>query len=278
MENEIGQDCPPFLMDSVVVLDTETGGLSPNIHSLLQIGLVGSRGRELVVNVNTPGVVTQRALEVNGIDMREHALRAMVPEKAVALIEAFLEGLRSVAPGGELWTAGHNVGFDIRFMQKLYELVGMTCPFDTYRSIDTKTLLFGHYARGKVQKGALSLGAACENFGVDLVGAHTAIGDARATRDLLVKLLHPGCHERDGLICVDTQVWRHQGWNQVNFSDLRQMDVFRMCAGGEWGDPYIANTSAAPEPLVSGPLVAGNTGLQATPLSDQEIADLGVAP
>lgn len=270
MEKKIGGIVPINLFDNVITIDTETGGLDPQWHAVLQVAIVASRGRELVVDIaDTIGERTPKAMEVNGIDWSRHLETALSPGQAVREIEDFLAKVRATAPG-KLIVAGHHTAFDVGFIRRLFELAGREVPISTFRSVDTQTLLFQEFCRGKLPQEALGLSAACDHYCIQHEGRHTALGDARATRELLVRLLHPGCHERGGLICPDVQRISDGVWVACEFKDLVEGDIFRMARGIEWGHPYWATSNPLPE----APL--GNFGLQAERMTTGELESLGV--
>lgn len=178
------------LTDRLVVIDTETGGLDPAQHSLLSIGLVaydGNRRAELFVR--EPSITTHpRSMAINGIDLAYIESHGISPAKAVDAVEAFLDhvGKRPVM------LAGHNIAFDLAFMRRLYALAGRPAPAEfTHRSVDTHALLWALAATGRLPPEATSSDGAFSYFGVSPPEAlrHTALGDALATRELLVRLL-----------------------------------------------------------------------------------------
>ena len=72
---------------------------------------------------------------------------------------------------------GHNVRFDVSFLQSEYGRIGVEMP--RYTSLDTMALAGG---------GTLS--ACCAEHGIEYHGkAHTALHDARAAADLLQRML-----------------------------------------------------------------------------------------
>ena len=222
------------IYDRLLIIDTETGGLDPRTNAILEVaGLVwernpGQAGRILGkfrYAVDDPdGTCEPRALEINGIDLATH--RGMSPELVVALIEDFIQvvyrddakprvnGIPSVE---RVVLGGHNVGFDVGFLKRLYDLADkpkgffgffknlyrLVVPRDSHDSRYEK--IFSHrlidtcgVVRYLVLAGALPLeGAgsqeAFEYFGITPEDAHTALGDAEATAKLLDKLIDTTC-------------------------------------------------------------------------------------
>ena len=70
----------------------------------------------------------------------------------------------------------------------------------------------------------------------------------RATRRLLVRLLNPGCHERNGVFVRDTQLLLDGQWVEVEMEALAPGDVFRQCEGTSgWGVPFVAIEKSFPD-------------------------------
>ncbi len=178
-------------LDRVVVFDTETGGLDPLNHSLLSIGLVSGDGTQRTeVFVREPQLVTNpRSMEVNGIDLAWLDRNGLSPVEAVDAVEMFIEGLRVPRP---VMMVGHNIAFDVAFMRRLYALADRPIPRDfSHRTVDTHTLLWSLAATGKLPDDATSSDGAFAFFEIapPPEARHTALGDAIATRELLLRLL-----------------------------------------------------------------------------------------
>jgi len=219
------------IYDRLLIIDTETGGLDPRKNAILEVaGVVwernpGQAGRILGkfrYAVHDPdGVCEPRALEINGIDPTRN--NGMSPELVVALIEDFIRvvyfgGKFPVDPRDQKTVlGGHNVGFDVGFLKRLYDLADRPRGFfgffkRLYRLVVPRNShdsryeqVFSHrlidtcgVVRYLVLAGALPLeGAgsqeAFEYFGISPKEAHTALGDAEATAKLLDKLIETTC-------------------------------------------------------------------------------------
>lgn len=177
-------------LDDVVVIDTETGGLDPGEHSLLTLALITGRDTaRLALTIAEPEIrVTPRSLEINRLDPVQIAATGLAPAAACEAIEGFLE---AQAPGKSWFLCGHNVGFDVAFLKRLYRLAGRPYPAKLgHRTLDTHTLLWALGAAGKLPVLPGS-DAAFAHFGIEPPPElrHTALGDAVATRVLLERLL-----------------------------------------------------------------------------------------
>lgn len=180
-------------MNKLLVIDTESGGLDPLVHSILSLaGVVWEDGEitdeyEVLIHED-PFVVTAQAMKVNRIDLVAHAEKAVPPDQA-------LNGFRTFAlerfAGKKVILAGHNLGHDQGFLRRLCR---MTDPkaYDelfSHRSLDTASVLRHLHLAGKVPDTALSSTGGFEHFNIVVPEAerHTALGDARATARLLTR-------------------------------------------------------------------------------------------
>lgn len=163
------------------VLDLETTGLSPNSDQTVEIAVV-----TVVTEPGLPPTITaewdtlvrprgaMRAEFVHGITT-EMVLEAP-PFPGIA--GELLELLRGCVP------VAHNLNFDSSFLVAEFARCDIYIPDPAVVGLDTVEL-----ARAYLPPGPLNLSACCERAGVELHGAHTALGDARATAELLCNLL-----------------------------------------------------------------------------------------
>lgn len=176
-----------------IFIDTETGGLDPIDHSLLDAAFIITDHRlsiveELVVSVEPlDGVyqVTPEALRVNRIDIREHARMAVPLLDARDIVTGVLKRYGSKE---KLIPAGWSVAFDISFIN--YQLVPR---FDwneycSYRSLDVQSIARFAYMLGIIPH-AGSLSRTAEALGLPSDYAHTALHDARMTINIMGYLL-----------------------------------------------------------------------------------------
>lgn len=186
-------------MTKLLVIDTETGGIDPDRHSLLSVAaVVWADGRiegEIEILVGEADVtVTARALEINRIDLVEHARGAVPPAEALSRLLGFVaEHFRvELAAGEQVVLVGHNVGFDVGFLRRLCRLAGASFPAQfSHRMLDTASVLRFLSLAGFVPAAAVASTEAFAHFGVCIPPElrHTALGDARATADLLTRLV-----------------------------------------------------------------------------------------
>ena len=178
------------IINTVITLDTETGGLDPFHHSILSIGLVSGDGEHMdeFYVLESELVTDPRAMAVNRIDLDHVRDQGLSPEDACLRLEAFAQ---KVCPDGGV-IAGHNVAFDIAFLRRLYRLADRPIPgLFCHRTLDTHTLLWSLGMAGFIPTNVRGSDAAFKYFDIEPPEAlrHTALGDAVATRKLLAALM-----------------------------------------------------------------------------------------
>lgn len=177
-------------------LDTETGGLDLDKHSLLSLGLVvGEAGvvqdsLEILVR-HEPYVVSAGGMAVNRIDLVQHHQAALEPATALETFEAFLDS-HFPDPATSIVLVGHNVAFDRGFLAAFFARLGHPLePRVSHRIIDTHSLAAALRDAGRLQVENLSSSALFSHFGIQIPEAkrHTALGDALGTFELYWKLV-----------------------------------------------------------------------------------------
>lgn len=177
------------MKQKIVVMDTETGGLDPKKHSLLQVALVvfedGNEIDSLKLNVvhdvyNT----TEKAMEINGIDLETHVgyFPDDVAEQVVTFMQKHFEEPAQVC--------GHNVQFDVGFFKEMFAYANL--DYDkvfSYRLLDTSAVARFLIFTGMVPNRG-SLGDLAKFFNIDFVPneLHDALVDCRVTYQLLTAM------------------------------------------------------------------------------------------
>jgi DNA polymerase-3 subunit epsilon len=163
-----------------VVLDLETTGFTPADCGITEIGAVRVQGGRVVaeftslVNPGTP--VPGPVEELTGID---DAMLADAPPVA-----AVLPSLLTFAQGGVL--AAHNARFDLSFLTAASEAAGL--PWPGFPVIDTVRLA-RHLMVVPDEVPDRKLGTLAAFFGTPVQPTHRALADARATADILLRLI-----------------------------------------------------------------------------------------
>jgi DNA polymerase III subunit epsilon len=159
-----------------VVVDTETTGLRPGSHRVIEVAGVRIRGGEVLDSYQSllnPGVrIPTFIAQFTGIS-QEMVATAPKSHEVLPDFLHFVEGAVVV---------GHNVGFDIGFLSYEAQLLGRTFPIDGLDTIPLARRFAPGLKRFKLDNVAAYLKIATSD-------RHRALGDARVTAAVLLKLL-----------------------------------------------------------------------------------------
>lgn len=179
--------------DKILFIDTETGGIDPASHSLLSLALVVWKELEVRASIEilvNDGVlnVTEKALEINGINLSEHKKKAVSPVLALQQVDQFLD--LHFSRDEKIILGGHNINFDVNFLNAFLTRNGYNFQQRfSHRFVDTSSILFYLYLTGKIKRKLTASQDAFDYFGITVPGRHTALGDAFATAQLFSKLV-----------------------------------------------------------------------------------------
>jgi DNA polymerase-3 subunit epsilon len=181
-------------MNKLLVIDTETGGLDPSVYSILSLGAVvwndGELEDEFEVFINEPDIKAEaRALEINGIKWDWLRGHGVPPAEAVGRLDSFVRAHFSAAQIEEkIPIAGHNAGFDVAFLKRLYSFTEYRYnDLFSHRILDTAGIIRFLILADKIPLRSAGSDAGFEFFKIEVGKGerHTALGDARATAELL---------------------------------------------------------------------------------------------
>lgn len=187
----------------ILIVDTETGGLNPEINPLLELGAVVWEDREIIdefqVFVNELDilykgklpVVEQAALDINKIDLdwiRENGLR---PREALIEYHKFFgKHFHVTGYASKINLGGHNTVFDTSFKKRLYWHTKTNYEeLFSHRLLDTSGIIQFLILTENILMKKSDLTSALKYFDIDVVDRHTGLGDARATAQLLNELI-----------------------------------------------------------------------------------------
>ena len=180
-------------------IDTETGGLDPQVHSLLTIGLCAVNEDGKIIDYLQVGikhdtyVVSSQALSVNNIN-----LCSLNTTKADAfkMINNFIN---CYFKSSKIQIAGHNVNFDIGFLKHFWnenikEIPEYLDPKEYNKVFDyhyTDTMQIAQFLKdcGVLKIKNVKLATLCEELGIVNQNAHTALSDAMATVEVYNKMM-----------------------------------------------------------------------------------------
>ena len=163
-----------------IVLDTETTGLDPTTHRIVEIGCLElinhvSSGRDFQRYLKPERDVPQDAFDVHGLSDEFLSDKPLF----VDVVDAFFDFI------GDSPLVIHNARFDIGFINA--ELDRIDRPgLEISRSIDTVEL-----ARRKQPGAPANLDALCRRFGIDISGRknHGALLDAELLSEVYLELM-----------------------------------------------------------------------------------------
>jgi hypothetical protein len=152
--------------------------------------------------VNDPtGNVSDEALAINKIDMATH--KGLDPKNVVAMIQDFVNTVYyesgAYKPEADFGVVlgGHNTGFDVDFLKRLFLLAGLTVQgrnsdyekMFSHRLLDTCGIVRYLVLAGVLPLKGAGSDEAFKFFGLTPDNRHSALADAEATGHLLNRLI-----------------------------------------------------------------------------------------
>ena len=164
------------LQDSYVVFDLETTGLSPNVHKIIEIGAVKVVNGKIVDRFSrfvNPKVPLPFAIE----ELTKIRDDMLVNEPEIAqILPEFMEFCK-----GSVMVA-HNAEFDMGFIRKNCEQLGLACPVTFVDTVAMARYLLPQLNRFKLDTVAKELHITLDNH-------HRAVEDAECTAGIFVKFV-----------------------------------------------------------------------------------------
>ena len=178
-----------------IVFDCETGGLDETKNPITQYAAVILDGKtlkeidrwETFVKPYADLVIEQEALDRTMVSMSDINSGLNVKE-FIATATEFWEAHRVKTKKremGRLVPVGHNVQFDIRFINWVLDFEKKRDMFEWHHPNFIDTYPLAKLAFGIKGDEKLNLGASCGNAKIKLTDAHGAMNDVEATADLL---------------------------------------------------------------------------------------------
>jgi DNA polymerase III epsilon subunit-like protein len=179
--------------------DTETSGLESTRHTILQIAWIIEKNgavmceRVFDIRPKDDADMCLAALNVNNFTIA----RMLAAREAPLVLGQMREDIKLAVGGGSALTpVGHNVKFDIDFLYALAKSRNETwwLNFGNNDYLKLKkplcTVAMCHWLdyTGVLSQSDYKLTSCCKQLGITLEGAHDALQDVRATRQLFHKL------------------------------------------------------------------------------------------
>ena len=172
VDNEKGQS----LKDPCVVFDIETTGFGPVNDKIIEIGAVKIIEGKIVDQFSTlinPDIPIPFEIEkLTGIN-DQMVMEYPFIEEILPQFLAFCEGCILVA---------HNASFDVGFISKKAELLGMNSDFTVLDTVSLARILLPELNKFKLNLVAKALNISLENH-------HRAVDDAKATAEIFLKFV-----------------------------------------------------------------------------------------
>lgn len=192
---------------NILVVDTETGGLSADKVDILTIGIVPIINGELLADKGKTFYVKgerveKKAMEINKIDLKAHNKVALSRKEVFKQLREYIE---STFPDGYI-VVGHNIAFDLRFLAQVdpeNKLFNERNVIDTKQfALTLKTL--GFFAPDQ----STSLQSLINTVGIVMEGgdAHEALPDAIATAKLFILMSSRILYMYQGLLQYESIV------------------------------------------------------------------------
>lgn len=176
----------------LIFVDTETTGLNPLEHEIIEIALVRVRqtwGKgeqpqfELIEEWSTK-ILPENIATANPDSLRVTGYTVNGWKDAIPCIDAMRE-FATRTEGGIM--VAHNVAFDSAFIDATLARFTIENPMH-YHRLDTVSMAYA-VLHNTPDVGRYSLAELCKHFGITNTNAHSALADARADFELFKKLM-----------------------------------------------------------------------------------------
>ena len=176
------EESVPLLEDFVCFVDTETSGLDPTYHDIVEIAAIITDENlneleryESKVKLRNPNRLDPGAAKINGY-------REEVWAKEARPFWEFQGWLSRLIPYGHVAIpVGHKVDFDRQFIESYYKPIGKFCPI-AYHMIDTAGLSMVLKLAGVIDVPDVKLGTVCQALKFQEQPTHRAMDDCEAAK------------------------------------------------------------------------------------------------
>lgn len=178
------QPRPPLRECNLFFFDCETGGLDPNKCDMLEVAaIVTDPSGQTIIEEYEAKVLPKLPVDPKAAEVNGYSAEKWAEAGAIELDHAMYKMLAMAK--NSIFTA-HNAPFDWGFFQMAMSKRYQKWPGD-YHRVDTVALAWPLLQAGRVQN--VKLEALVKFFGIKHDNAHTALADARACREVYVKLM-----------------------------------------------------------------------------------------
>ena len=181
----------------LLYFDTETTGLLPDEHSIIEIaGLVEIDGRvveEFIFPVKPFRMdnISEDALRVHGVSREMLSSGYEPPLIHEKLTKIFGKYINKFNKDDKFTAVGYNVEFDMKFLHSFFSNCGdKYCgSWVTWNYLCIFNMIKWFIANGSLALPNYKLATVCEHYGISLPNAHSAMDDIKATRELFYVVL-----------------------------------------------------------------------------------------
>jgi DNA polymerase III epsilon subunit-like protein len=179
----------------MIVLDIETTGLDPRLHSIVEVGAIDFDRPGNVFNARCQiwegAEIDLKALEINGLTLKDIQDKTIFTQ--IDLVSGFMNWIENIE---DKTIAGQNVDFDIDFLNESSARCGLNFRVGK-RKVDQHSIVYAHLLKRKI-KPQLKDGFSDLNsdFIMKYVGLpsepkpHRAINGARFEAEALSRLIY----------------------------------------------------------------------------------------
>lgn len=164
----------------IAVIDTETTGLDPNVHEILEMAaIIYDPATDQILkqwsrkaaprNIKT---ASDYALEINGYKQAPHSYQDSISDVAKEFYDITKDCI----------LLGQNIQFDINFIEKCYKEFNVAKEVHRHRKLELTSIVWPIMKDTDVD--SLSLVKLCEHFGVSNEGNHRALPDCHRTLEV----------------------------------------------------------------------------------------------
>lgn len=179
----------------VLWFDTETSGLSPIRHGIIQIAGLIEIDNEIVDEfeltadpVKGHKELDGRALEINQYTAKEIITFGHPSTMKAQLHKIFDRWVDKFDKADKFIAAGYNVSFDVDFLRALWKSTGDNYfgSYVGYAQLDPISLVTSFIYRGIMKPlPDYKLTTVAEHLGIDTTDAHDALADIKMTREVM---------------------------------------------------------------------------------------------
>jgi len=179
----------------MIVLDIETTGLDPRLHSIVEVGAIDfdcpGNYFDARCQIREGAEIDLKALEINGLSLAEIRDKTILTQ--IDLISGFMNWMENIE---DKTIAGQNVDFDINFLNESSARCGLDFNLGK-RKVDQHSIVYAHLLKRNI-KSPLKNGYSDLNsdFIMNYVGLppepkpHRAINGARYEAEALSRLIY----------------------------------------------------------------------------------------